>query len=292
MARNSVFNRFGDAQRSGFPPARLRHGAILGAVLTLGALQSPDALGSGIFRDLSAKDRSQPILVSATGDEIAIPSPRDSGSALTTGKIPAYLAFPLEGGEHLPAHTPTIATGPQPGQDAIGPLDLTSTAQERLNADLVSSRGVIVNTPSGSFAVAMLPRYARALATAASSTNSGDNATSVITSMFGLTPNANWTILGVSTKELSQWYKAGTDEISHLTSAGVTRVSKSLRVKVTPTNEGLNVAAEELIAPSSSNTVTGTAPIPTPEPASWLLFGLILGAAGLRRRAGLRHSPH
>ena len=288
MARKTFLNGFQYAPRFGSVPARLRGLMVLGVVLGLGTGRPPDARGSGIFRGLTAKDRSQPILLSATGEEIALPSSGQAASALSSGKIPAYLVFPLDGGEHIPAHTPTIATGPQPGEDAVGPLDLTPTVRGPLNADLLASRGAIVNAPNGSYAVAILPRYARALAQATSSMSpatGGDSATSVITSMLGLTPKANWTILGVSTSELSQWYKAGAKEISHLTSLGTAGVSKSLGVKVTPTSNGLNVAAQELIPPTSTNLAAEGTAVVTPEPGGWLVFGLILGAAALRRRA-------
>jgi hypothetical protein len=289
LARNSVLNRFQYAPIPGSAPARLRGLLVLGLALALGTGRPPEARGSGIFRDLTAEDRSQPILLAASGEEISLSSSGHAASALSTGKIPAYLAFPLDGGEHIPAHTPTIATGTQQGEDAVGPLDLTPSVQGPLNADLLASRGAIVNTPDGSYAVAILPRYARALAQAtssSSSSSSGGSATSVLESMLGLSPKANWTILGISTNELSQWYKDGTKELSHLTSLGASGVSKTLGVKVTPTSSGLNVAAQILTPPTSANPAAGSASVATPEPGAWLVFGLILGAAALKRRAG------
>lgn len=288
MTRNSVLDRYEETPRSGSGPAGVRGLLVLGSALLLSAGWSPDVRGSGIFRDLTARDRSQPILLSASGEPISLRSPGHPGNGLTAGPLPAYLAFPLDGGEHMAAKTPTIATGPQPAADAVGPLALTPAVQGPLNADLLATRGVIVDAPDGSYAVAILPRYARALAQADSSSSSaaaGDSAASVITSMFGLSPKANWTILGVSSSQLSQWYKEGTKEISELTSAGTAHVSKSLGLKVTPTSTGLNVEAQELIPPSASATV-GTAPVATPEPGGWLVFGMVLAAAALRRRLG------
>jgi hypothetical protein len=238
---------------------------------------------------LSAQDRSQPILLSQSGEVISLRSPGHPGAALSSGPIPAYLAFPLYGGEHIPADTPTVATGPQPGETAVGPMDLTPTAQAQLNADLRTSRGVIVNAPDRSYAVAILPRYARALAQAASSTSSatgGDSGATVVTSILGLNPQANWTINGIPSSKLSQWFKTGTKELSHLASLGVNGMSKTLGLKVTPTSSGYSVAAEVLIPPMSAKPAAGTVPVPTPEPGGWLVFGLILCAAGLKRRFG------
>ena len=284
MTRNSVLIRFRSTIPLGSRTAPMIGALRLGLVLALAAGWAPDARASGIFRGLTAKDRSQPILLSATGEEISPSALKHAAAGLSSGKIPAYLAFPLDGGEHLPAHTPTITTGSQPGENAVGPLDLTPTVQGPLNADLVASHGAIVNASGGSYAVAMLPRYARALAQATSSATGGETGTTTIASMLGLNPKANWTIMGVSTSELSQWYKAGTKELSKLTSSGTASVSKSLGVKVTPTSTGVNLQAQELIPPTVASPAAASASVATPEPSGWLVFGLILGAAGLWRR--------
>jgi hypothetical protein len=213
--------------------------------------------------------------------------------------VPAYLAFPLDGGEHLPAGIPTLSTGPQAGQSVVGPMDLTPATQSQLNADLIASRFAIVSTPSQSYAVAFLPRYAGALSHAessAASTSSGASTgtttgTTSIASILGLNaPAADWSINGIPGSELSQWVKTGSEEISHLTSVGVEGVAKTLGLKglkTTPTASGLNLEAQYLVPPSSQAS-PGPLPVPAPEPAAWLVFGLILGAAGLRRRADRR----
>ncbi len=205
--------------------------------------------------------------------------------------MPAYLAFPLQGGERFPAGTPTLATGQPPGRGTVGPLDLTPVVQSALNADLLASRGAIVDTPDQSYAVAMLPRYARALSHHTASAPASTSAATAtgptgIASILGLNaPAADWSINGIPVSELSSWLKTGTQELSHLTSLGVNSVSKPLGLKVTPTSTGLNIAAQELIPPSSE-TSAGPLPVPAPEPGTWLVFGLILVAAGLRRRGG------
>jgi hypothetical protein len=184
-----------------------------------------------------------------------------------------------------------VTTGPQPGETAVGPLNLTPTTQAQLNADLLSSRGAIVSTPDRSYATSFLPRYALALAHARSSASTGSGGmtgTIGISSILGLNaPAANWAINGIPASKLSQWFQTGTKELSHLTSFGVDGVSKTLGLKVTPTSSGSHIAAaQELIPPKSAQSSAGPFAVPAPEPGAWLVFGLILGAAGLRLRAG------
>jgi hypothetical protein len=63
-------------------------------------------------------------------------------------------------------------------------------------------------------------------------------------------------------------------------------VSKTFGLKVTPTSSGYHVAAaQELIPPPSSQSAAASLPVPAPEPGTWLVFIVILGAAGLRLRA-------
>lgn len=290
MARNGVLDGFQYAR-----PRQARLGGLMiaGAVLALGSFLSVDACGSGIFRDLTVQDRSQPILLSQAGDVISLRSAQQPDAGQAFSAVPAYLAFPLDGGEHIPARTPTIATGTQAGDAGVGPLDLTPSVQPTLNADLLASRGAIVNAPDGSYAVAILPRYARALAQEASSGSggtAGQSGATTIESILGLNPQANWTIQGIPSSKLSQWFKTGTNEISHLTTLGVDGLSKSLGLKVasTSSNSGTaTVAAQELIPPTSASPAPAPAAFATPEPAGWLVFGLILVAAGLRYRANL-----
>jgi hypothetical protein len=250
----------------------------------------PEVRGAGIFRDLTARDRSQPIVLAQTGEAIAMGAPGHPRPVLSAGTVPAYLAFPLHGGERFPAGTPTLAAGSQPGQ-GVGPLDLTSATQAQLNADLIASRGAIVETPGQSYAVSFLPRYARAVAHAESSAStptSGANVGTDVASILGLNaPAANWYINGISARQLTRWWQAGSNELEHLTSSGLGGVGRTLGLKLTPTSSGLNIAAQELVPPAASNPATGPLPVPAPEPGAWLVFALLLGAAGLRRRTSV-----
>jgi hypothetical protein len=289
MTRDRVLDRFRFMTPSDSRGIRPRGRAAWVLALVHLVAWPPDVRGAGIFRDLTARDRSQPIVLSQSGAPIAPGSLDHPRSVLSAGTVPAYLAFPLQGGEHLPADTPTVATGSQSGQ-GVGPLDLTPTTQAQLNADLIASRGAVVDAPDQSYAVSFLPRYAQALVhtdSSASPSNSGSNVATGFESILGLNaPASNWYINGVSAAQLSQWFKTGSSELAHLTSLGLGDVGKTLGLKLTPTSSRPNVEAQELIPPPASNPTTGPLPVPAPEPATWLVFVLFLGAAGLRRRAG------
>ncbi len=285
MTRNRVLIRFRPTMPFHSRRPGVRQAVVLGLIVASGAASAPCARGSGIFRGLTARDRSEPILLSQSGEAISLRSP---GHAMSPGTLPAYLAFPLHGGEHFPSGTPTVTTGPLPGDTPVGPLDFTPASQAQLNADLLASRGAIVSTPDRSYAVAFLPRYARALAHVAPSaaTGSGGATNTIgIASILGLNaPPANWTINGIPASKLSQWFQTGSKEVSHLTSLGLENVGHTLGLKVTPTRSGYRIAAQGLIPPASTHASAQILSVPAPEPGAWLVFGLILGAAGLWRR--------
>src|SRR5262249_55056964 len=163
--------------------------------------------------------RSQPLVLTQTGEAVSLRSSGHARTAMSPGTVPAYLAFPLHGGEHFPRGTPMVTTGPQPGETAVGPLDLTPTTQAQLNAALLASRVGIVSPPDRSYAISFLPRYALALAHAQASASGGTTGTIGISSILGLNaPAANWTINGIPASKLSQWFQTGTKELAHLTS--------------------------------------------------------------------------
>jgi hypothetical protein len=267
----------------------VRNGVLVGNLLRvafalIAALMGIEARAAGIFRDLTPLDRSGPILLSQAGDVIALRSPGHPGAGLASSMPPAFLAFPLHGGEDIPAKTPAITTGSEPG---VGPLDLTPAIQPTLDADLLATHGAVVHAPGGSYAVAILPRYARALTAHAAA--SGSSTGNTLASIFGITPQANWTIQGIPSNKLTQWVRTGTNEINHLTSLGLNRISKTIGVKITPlpataTATDTTTAAQTLIPPGPSTPSPAPEAYATPEPAGWLVFGLILAAGVLRRR--------
>ncbi len=256
--------------------------AVLGLVPGLSLIPGSQCEGAGIARYLTAQDRSNAVLISETGLPISARSPTSPGST------PAYVAFPLFGGEHLPVGVPTVTTGPQAGQTPVGPLDLNPVVQATLNADLDASKMAIVQTPTQSYAVEYLPRYGRSQEHAASSTASstssadpGQATSSSRTSSASSSPlsalASSLTIAGIPTSELSKW-----------TSTGLSDLEKALHLgsdKKTAKKAGTDVAAQYLTPPLAESS-TGPLPVPMPEPSTWLVFSVILGAAGLRQWVG------
>ena len=228
--------------------------------------------------------------MSASGEAITLRRAGHPESGLAHGAMPAYLVFQLGGGEHIPVGIPTITNGNQAGEAAVGPLGLTPTSQAELNADLQRWRGVIVNVPP----VARMPSPCCrdthwVLAHAGSSASSLTSGTSAIQSMFGLTPQANWTIQGVPAKKITGFLQSGSKTLAHLASQGTGAIGKAPGLKVTPTASGVKVAVQ---IPGAAGRVDREArPSPAPEPSAWLTFGLILGAAGLWHGRGGSRNP-
>ena len=274
--------------------------AVWVLAMTLGAGWTPNARGAGIFRDLTARDRSQPIVLSEAGEPIPLRSASHPAALLSTGTVPAYLAFPLDGGEHLPAGIPTVATGPQAGRERRRPDGSHArdpvAVERRPDRLAIRHRGDAGPVLRGRVPAAICPRplscgIVGGLDLDRRRPPSTTTGTTSIASILGLNaPAADWSINGIPASELSQWVKTGSQEISHLTSLGVEGVAKTLGLKglkATPTASGLNLEAQYLVPPSAQAS-PGPLPVPAPEPAAWLVFGLILGAAGLRRRADRR----
>ncbi|MHB1558122.1 MAG: hypothetical protein ACYC61_11720, partial [Isosphaeraceae bacterium] len=292
MARNGVLVRFRSsllivARAASSRPSALR---TLLVVVAAVAAPAPEAHAAGLFSTLTPRDRAQPMILSETGAPIPRGSTSHPAALIASGTVPAYLAYPLLGGEHLPSGIPTLASGQTLGQPGIGPMDLTQSDVLALNADIQASRFAIVNAPGQSFAVAFLPRYSRALAhatpppasTSTSSSGTSTGSTNPLAAL-GLPTSINqWTIQGIPGSQLSKWVNTGTNELAHLSSLGLDGVTKTLRLaglKVTPTPAGLHVAPQFLVPSSSGPTVGGPLPVPAPEPSTWLVFALALGGA-------------
>ena len=76
--------------------------------------------------------------------------------------------------------------------------------------------------------------------------------------------------------------------MSKWTSTGLTDLEKALHLgsdKKTAKKAGTDVEAQYLTPPLAESS-SGPLPTPAPEPSTWLVFGLLLGAAGWRHRAG------
>ena len=301
MAWNSVRIRF-SRQNLGLQRSRPRSAMIVAVLsLCLGASLPSPCEGAGIARYLTATDRSKAVLISESGLPIATRSASHPGTATSQGGVPAYVAFPLFGGEHLPSGVPTVSTGSQSGGTAVGPLDLNPLVQANLNAALDGSRMAVVQTPNQSYAVEYLPRYALMQAHLASLTSSTSSSTTSgqatqsssqsLSSASSLSTLASkLTIEGIPASQLSHWFKTGSNGLLSWTKNGLTDLEKTLHIggsssshKATALKPSLNLAAEILVPPTSADSSANPLPAPIPEPSTWLVFGLMLGAAGLRQ---------
>jgi hypothetical protein len=281
-------------------------GLALGLVTSLPARSEAARIG----RYLTAEDRSRPVLLADTGRQIQLRSLTHPDPVPPAGTVPTYLAFPLHESEHhLPSDTPTLSTGPKAGDTTVGPLHLDPLIQSKLNAALDASGMAVVDTPHRNYLVEFLPRIARLRSAQAAepSPSSGSAAssaqaaqspgtsrtTTASTSSTSATPSpAVQSINGIPTSELSQWFKIGSNQLIRWSSTGFAAVEKTFNIgnpKATATKPSLNlaVAAQQLVPPGSAAASSAPLPAPIPEPSTWLIFGLIIGAAGLHRR-GLR----
>jgi hypothetical protein len=98
----------------------------------------------------------------------------------------------------------------------------------------------------------------------------------------------NPTIEGIPISELEKWARQGSSKLVQWTSIGVQDLADSLNLgnsRPAPAKHTANLGAQVLAPPlaAESSSSPATLPAPVPEPSTWLVFGLILGVAGLRR---------
>jgi len=273
----------------------------LGLGLGLGLPSRSEAARIGTF--VTAQDRSRPLLLSETGVPIQLRSLTHPDPVLPQGTVPAYMAFPLHGNGHLPSAIPTLTTAPRAGKATVGPLNLDPLVRAQLNAALETSRLAIVETPHRHYAVGFVPHYVQTQPQPASTagtspssgngngngTGTGPSAAQTITSSPRSASQPDPTIQGIPLSELAQWVKLGSSNLIHWTSVGVHDLTKSLDMgnsKATATKPSSSLAAQVLAAPLAEGTSSTPLPAPVPEPSTWLVFGLLLGAAGLRQWMG------
>jgi PEP-CTERM motif len=220
---------------------------------------------------LTPKDLARPLLLDQNGQQLQLPSGHHPLPAFPQGSTPTYLVIPLSGGEHLPAATNTIFTGQ--GGPAVGPLDFNASVKAQVDNALATSGLVAVDTPHQNYVVEYLPRLSRSLA--GSSTAAGASTRS--TSAPAATTNS-------ASNELSQ-FLGGNLSISQIAKNTVNGVESLLHFKSskpTATKPSLNLEAQ---------VIDPTLPAPIPEPSSWLLFGLTIGAVALHRQLRRRARP-
>ncbi|HKI19397.1 MAG TPA: PEP-CTERM sorting domain-containing protein [Isosphaeraceae bacterium] len=286
---------------------------VLGLSLSLGLTLPTHCQAAKLSTYLTAKDLARPELLDQNGQQLTLDSSHHSHSALPSGSTPTYVAVPLYGGEHLPGGITTLVAGSQAGGTTVGPLDFDSTLKANLNAALAASASgvAVVDTPQQNYLVEYLPRYARSLSGSTTGTGSTTSAQTGGGSSSGTTTTATtppqtdngvrtWlateapgvgqttTTATHSTKaasssaanELSRLLTTADSTMTNWSAKSVAELEKVLNInssKATATKPSLNLEAQVL---GSSPPL----PSPIPEPSTWLVFGLILGAAGLRQR--------
>jgi hypothetical protein len=262
-------------QRVRFPVIQSSASLVLSVLLGLAVPSRSDAAKLSSF--LTPKDLARPLLLDQNGQQLQLPSTHRPHLVIPQGSTPTYLVIPLSGGEHLPGGTSTIFTGQ--GGAAVGPLDFNASVVAQVNTALAASGLVAVDTPHQNYVVEYLPRLSRSLAgpttgvPGASSTPPG-SAAPVTTTAKTSAPAATTNSVN---NELSQ-FLGGTLSFGQLAKNTVNDVENLLHIKSskpTATKPSLNLEAQVIDPPL---------PAPIPEPSSWLIFGLAIGAVGLHRQ--------
>jgi hypothetical protein len=219
--------------------------------LVLGMIWPSHAEAARLNRFLTSEDLTGRVVLDQNGQQLQLPTVEDRNVVLPKGSTPTYLAIPLYGGEHLPGRIPVLTTGSQQGETTVGPLDFDALLKAKLDTTLNTSSLAIVDTPSRNYLVEFLPgRVHSGLGTGSSSVN-----------------------------ELSRLLNTGTTQWTKWTQSGMNELEKFLQISSSKTSSSKskpNLEAQVLGSPL---------PAAIPEPSTWMVFaGLVLGAAGLRRR--------
>ncbi len=227
---------------------------------------------------LTAKDLSRPLLLDQNGRQLQLPSAANSHPSLPPGSTPTYLALPLYGGEHLPVAAATIDSGVQAGTNGIGPLDLNTVVKAQLNAALNTSGLALVDSPNQNYLVEYAPHIARSHRRSAD--GSGTTSTSSSTnSLSKLLTASQW----------DKWANSGLSDLKKL--LNISSSSSSSGSGQSTPKHNLVIEAQ-ILGPDDQTSGPGTVlPAPIPEPSGWMIFAVLLGAAGLghgiRRRLRL-----
>lgn len=241
----------------------------------LSLMTPPPSHAAKLSSFLTPKDLARPLLLDQNGQQLQLPSGHHPQPAFPPGSTPTYLVIPLSGGEHLPAGTNTIFTGQ--GGAAVGPLDFNDSVKAQVDSALATSGLVAVDTPHKNYVVEYLPRWSRSLA----SSTTAVPGTPSVTASSKSPPAATTTN---ASNELSQ-FLGGKLTFGQLAKNTVNDVESLLHFKSskpTATKPSLNLEAQVINPPL---------PAPIPEPSSWMIFGLTLGAVALNRRFRRRARP-
>jgi len=259
-------------------------------VLVIGLTLPSRSEAAKLSEFLTRKDLSRPLLLDQNGTQLQLPSATDHHPSLPQGSTPTYLALPLYGGEHLPVAAATIDAGAQAGSNGVGPLNLNSVVKAELNAALDTSGLVLVDTPKQNYLVEYLPHFARSHqgSTAGSGTTSAAGSTS--SSATGQkTASSSTSSLSklLTASQWDKWANSGLSDLKKLLNIN----SSSSNSKSSTSKPSLNIQAQVLGSNDQASGPGSVLPSPIPEPSGWMIFALLLGAAGLghgmRRRQRL-----
>jgi hypothetical protein len=206
---------------------------------------------------LTSEDVAGRMVLDQNGEPISLPTASDRHPKIASGSTPTYLAIPLHGGEHIPATVPTLLSGVQQGENAVGPLNFGPIFKANLDATLATSKLATVDTPSQNYLVESLPPRA--------------HAGSVLTKAAGSTAS--------TVNELSQLLNTSSSRLTKLTQSGMTDLEKFLHIssKTSASAPKLNLEAQELNGE--------VLPAAIPEPSTWTVFAVLAaGGAALQRR--------
>lgn len=241
---------------------------------------------------LTAQDLAQPLLLDQNGNPIALASGHGTTPLVGSGSIPTYMAYSLHGGEHLPPGLAVITTAPTGLPGVVGPLDFSQSVKAEIDAALATSRAAEIAAPGGDYLIAILPRRATSVLAAPVATSGiSPQAAATTPAQVASSPS------GLLPGPLGNWLSTGSSKLLSWTNQGLTDLETLLDLK---RNKALAHSRPQANRPSlnlEAQVLTPPAPAPIPEPATWVSFGIILGAAATtgrfwnRKRADSGDSP-
>jgi hypothetical protein len=224
--------------------------------LGLGLTWPSPSEAAKLSRFLTAQDVAGRLVLDQIGEQVQLPTAADRHPRLAPGATPTYLAIPLRGGEHLPRSIQTLITGPQQGQNPVGPLNFDSLVKSNLDTALSTSRLAVVDTPSQNYLVELLPRRAASRSSLEKAAGTASN----------------------TVNELSHLVNAGSTQFTKLTQSGMNDLEKFLHIssKTSSLKPNLNLEAQVLSG--------DVLPAAIPEPSTWIVFTAIIAGAAIRRK--------
>lgn len=278
LGRDANMARIGDRIR---PALNVGPGFLMSSVLVLvvGLTLPSRSQAARLGEFLTAKDLSRPLLLDQNGTQLQLPSTSDPHPSLPQGSTPTYLALPLYGGEHLPVATATINAGAQAGSNGVGPLDLNSVVKAEVNAALSTSGLALVDTSNQNYLVEYLPHLARSHQKSAAGSGTASKSSSTTSSSTSSLSKL------LSASQWDKWANSGLSDLKKL--LNINSSSSSSTTGHSTANSNIKIQAQVLVSDGQTSGSGTVLPSPIPEPSGWMIFALLLGAAGLG--CGMRH---